>query len=75
MLVGGTPRVALSRAGTLVTASRDDAGVAFRHAEDFARTIPTAMLVELDAPSHLFWIGPTRAQAETAVHAFLAAPS
>jgi pimeloyl-ACP methyl ester carboxylesterase len=58
---------------TLVTASRDDAGVAFRHAEDFAHTIPTATFVELDAPSHLFWIGPTRAQVQGAVSAFIAA--
>ena len=58
---------------TLVTASRDDAGVAFAHAEDFARTIPTATLVEVGAPSHLFWIGPERAQVQEAVSAFITA--
>jgi pimeloyl-ACP methyl ester carboxylesterase len=58
---------------TLVTASRADAGVSFDHAQDFARTIPDATLVELDAPSHLFWIGPERAQVERAVSDFLAA--
>jgi pimeloyl-ACP methyl ester carboxylesterase len=58
---------------TLVTASRDDAGVAFGHAEDFARTISTATLVELDAPSHLFWIGPAYAQVHGAVSAFITA--
>ncbi len=63
------------RCPTLVTASRDDAGVAFRHAEDLVQTIPTATLVELDAPSHLFWIGPARAQVEAAVRAFLATPA
>jgi pimeloyl-ACP methyl ester carboxylesterase len=63
------------RCTTLVTASRDDAGVAFRHAEDLAQTIATATLVELDAPSHLFWIGPARDQVETAVHEFLATPA
>ncbi|WP_155856232.1 alpha/beta fold hydrolase [Cellulomonas sp. URHD0024] len=57
---------------TLVTASRDDGGVAFRHAEDLAGTIAAATLVELDAPSHLFWIGPARAQVEAAVHEFVA---
>ena len=62
------------RCPTLVTASRDDAGVAFTHAEDFARTIPAATLVELDAPSHLFWMGPARAQVERAVRAFLDTP-
>lgn len=57
---------------TLVTGSRHDAGVAFAHAADYARTIPGAVLVELDAPSHLFWLGPTHAEAQAAVSAFLA---
>ena len=57
---------------TLVTASRDDAGVAFAHAEDLATTIPAARLVELDAPTHLFWIGPSRAQVQGAVGGFIA---
>jgi pimeloyl-ACP methyl ester carboxylesterase len=55
---------------TLVTASRDDAGDAFDHADDFAHTIPSATLVEVDAPSHLFWIGPPHAQVQAAVSAF-----
>jgi pimeloyl-ACP methyl ester carboxylesterase len=58
---------------TLVTASRHDAGVAFAHADDFARTIPRATLVELDAPSHLFWLGPAHAGAQAAVSAFMGA--
>jgi pimeloyl-ACP methyl ester carboxylesterase len=45
---------------TLVTASRDDGGVAFAHAEDFLRTVPDARLVETGAPSHLFWLGAGR---------------
>jgi len=57
---------------TLVTASRDDAGVSFVHAEDFARTIPDATLVAHAAPSHLFWIGPERAEVQAAVTAFIA---
>jgi pimeloyl-ACP methyl ester carboxylesterase len=61
------------RCPTLVTASRHDAGVAFCHAEDFAHTIPTASLVELDAPSHLFWIGPAHAQVQEALNAFITA--
>lgn len=56
---------------TLVTASRLDGGVDFAHAEDFARTIPAATLVELACPSHLFWIGPERGQAQAAVDEFL----
>jgi pimeloyl-ACP methyl ester carboxylesterase len=59
---------------TLVTASRHDAGVSFAHAEDYAGTIPGARFVELAAPSHLFWIGPTHAQAQAAVSAFIASP-
>jgi pimeloyl-ACP methyl ester carboxylesterase len=43
---------------TLITGSRHDAGVAFEHAKDFAATIPGSTLVELDSPTHLFWIGP-----------------
>jgi pimeloyl-ACP methyl ester carboxylesterase len=58
---------------TLVTATRDDAGVEFRHAEDFADTIPPATLVELDAPSHLFWIGPASTQVQGTINSFLAA--
>ena len=60
---------------TLVTASREDAGVAFTHAQDFADTIPTATLVELEAPSHLFWIGPARAQVQGVLSSFIAATS
>lgn len=62
------------RCPTLVTASRADAGVAFRHAQDLAETIAPAVLVELEAPSHLFWIGPVRAQVEAAVEAFIGTP-
>jgi pimeloyl-ACP methyl ester carboxylesterase len=57
---------------TLVTATRHDAGVAFAHAEDYADTIPGAMLVELSAPSHLFWLGPAREEVQAAVSAFMA---
>lgn len=60
---------------TLVTASRHDAGVAFAHAEDYAGTIPRATLVELSAPSHLFWLGPAYAEAQAAVSAFMASTS
>ena len=56
---------------TLVTASPQDAGVDFRHAQDLADTIPSAHLVELTCPSHLFWIGPERSQVHAAVRDFL----
>lgn len=56
---------------TLVTASRHDGGVGFSHAEDYTATIPGARLVELASPSHLFWLGPEHAEAQTAVHSFM----
>ena len=57
---------------TLVTASRADGGVAWHHAEDFRATIAGARLVEIPAPSHLYWIGPAKAQLSATVAAFLA---
>lgn len=56
---------------TLITASRTDGGVDFAHAEDLAATIRGARLVELDAPSHLFWLGPHADSARRAVQGFL----
>ena len=51
---------------TLITGTRNDGGVDFAHAEDLAHVIRHARSVELEAPNHLFWIGP---QAEDARHA------
>lgn len=56
---------------TLVTASRDDGSVAFAHAEDQRDTIPDATLVETDAPSHLFWLGPSQVRVAEALRGFL----
>ena len=56
---------------TLVTASRHDGGVSFRHAEDFARAIPDARLVELSSPSHIFWIGPQKTQLVSILGSFV----
>jgi pimeloyl-ACP methyl ester carboxylesterase len=56
---------------TLITASRHDGGVAFAHAEDLASTIPGAQLVETDAPSHFYWLGPPRRFVLESVAAFL----
>jgi len=56
---------------TLVTSSRHDRGVSFAHAEDFTGAIPDAGLVELDSPSHLFWIGPARARLVSIVGSFI----
>jgi pimeloyl-ACP methyl ester carboxylesterase len=71
---GQTRRTAQQRVTcpTLITASRDDRGVAWAHAEDLAATIPQARLEELPAPSHLFWIGPARAHLLTVIRDFLA---
>jgi pimeloyl-ACP methyl ester carboxylesterase len=59
------------RCPTLVTGSRHDGGVSFAHAEDFANAIPDADLVELDSPSHLFWIGPGRPRLVSVVRSFI----
>jgi pimeloyl-ACP methyl ester carboxylesterase len=59
------------RCPTLVTGSRHDRGVSFEHAEDFANAIPDADLVELDSPSHIFWIGPGRARLVSIVRSFI----
>ena len=61
------------RCRALVTGSRHDAGVMFAHAQDYAETIPHAALVELSAPCHLFWLGPTQTEALAAVSAFMRA--
>lgn len=58
---------------TLVTASRNDGGVSFDHAEDFARTIPNARLVETNAQSHFYWLGPDRPALTSAVRDFIGA--
>jgi len=57
---------------TLVTASRCDGGVSFRHAEDFARTIPHARLVQTDAKSHFYWLGADQRGISDALHGFMA---
>jgi pimeloyl-ACP methyl ester carboxylesterase len=56
---------------TLVTGSPHDRGVSFAHAEDLANAIPDADLVELDSPSHIFWIGPGRARLVSIVRSFI----
>jgi pimeloyl-ACP methyl ester carboxylesterase len=63
--------MAAVRCPTLVTGSRHDRGVAFAHAEDFARHIPGAVLRELDSPNHIFWIGPDSARLASIVEDFL----
>ncbi len=62
---------ALVAAPTLVTASRYDGGVSFRHAENFVETIPHAHLHETTAPTHLYWIGDAMPDITDAVRAFL----
>jgi pimeloyl-ACP methyl ester carboxylesterase len=63
---------ALVAAPTLVTASRHDGGVSFRHARNFAETIQHAHLHETAAPTHFYWIGEARADITDAVKSFLA---
>ena len=56
---------------TLVTASRHDGGVSFAHAEDLVRTIPHARLLETNAMSHFYWLGPDRPALGDAMATFL----
>lgn len=66
-------RSALSnvRCPTLVTGSRYDRSVPFKHAENLAGAITDAVLLELDSPSHLFWIGPGRESLAAKVNTFI----
>ncbi len=70
---GAARRGAISkvRCPTLVTGSRHDGGVSFVHAEDFADLIVGATLVELESPSHLFWIGPHKPTLVSIIGSFL----
>lgn len=56
---------------TLVMGSRHDGGVDFTHAEDQARIIPGANLVDTRAPSHLFWLGPTSDSIAETISSFM----
>ncbi|MHC5796544.1 alpha/beta fold hydrolase [Lacisediminihabitans sp. FW035] len=56
---------------TLVTGSPHDRGVSFAHAQDFAANMPNAVLVELDSPSHIFWVGPGRDRLESVIRSFM----
>ena len=60
------------RCATLVTGSRHDRGVDFAHAQNLAEAIPGAHLVELDSPSHLFWLGPGQERLRSVLRDFLA---
>ncbi|MBY0287120.1 MAG: hypothetical protein K2X52_08215 [Mycobacteriaceae bacterium] len=62
----------LVTAPTLVTASRNDGGVSFRHAENFLETIPQAHLYQTAASTHLYWIGEAKSDITDAVRTFLA---
>ncbi len=56
---------------TLVTASRHDGGVSFKHGEDLSHTIPNAQLVETDAKSHFYWLGTDRQAVSDAIQDFI----
>ncbi|WP_420174858.1 alpha/beta fold hydrolase [Luteococcus sp. OSA5] len=58
---------------TLVLASRHDGVVAFAHAENAAAVIPGARLVDTEAASHLFWLGPTHDAVRREIDRFLSA--
>jgi pimeloyl-ACP methyl ester carboxylesterase len=69
----GVRRAAMSNVPcpALVTGTPHDRGVSFAHAENFASTIPDAVLLELDSPSHLFWLGRERMRLVSALASFL----
>ena len=46
--------------------------MSFDHADDFVRTIPRARLVETDAASHFYWLGPARPALSAAIQEFMA---
>lgn len=56
---------------TLITASRSDGAVSFRHAQNFAATIRCATLYETTSPTHLHWIGPEHTGITAALADFL----
>jgi pimeloyl-ACP methyl ester carboxylesterase len=56
---------------TLVTGSPYDGGVSFAHAKNLADVIPGAVLAELHSPTHLFWIGPSKAPLDSLVSSFI----
>ena len=62
---------ALVETPTLVTASRADAGVSFRHAQNFTASIRRASLIETTSPTHLYWIGSARPVVAAAAAQFL----
>ena len=53
-----------------MTASRHDGGVRFEHAKDFVRSVPKTELFETNAPSHFYWLGPSRPALSQAIHDF-----
>ena len=60
---------------TLLLATRNDAAVAYEHATHLAASLPSARLVEVDAPSHLLWLGDASDVVRRAVHTFLRGPA
>ena len=53
------------------TGSRHDGGVSFATPRTSPRAIPGAVLVELESPSHLFWIGPGTELLASTVRSFI----
>lgn len=68
------PDIAASvRQPTLVVATRCDASVPFDHAEALARTVPGAVLAEVEAVSHLLWIDPDADDVRARIREFVLA--
>jgi pimeloyl-ACP methyl ester carboxylesterase len=57
---------------TLILATRNDGAVGFEHAENLAANVPNGTLVEVDAPTHLLWLGEGSERTAAATTSFLA---
>jgi len=55
---------------TLILATRNDGAVSFDHAQYLAATLPDPSLVEINAPTHLLWLGEGSDRTAAAIESF-----
>jgi pimeloyl-ACP methyl ester carboxylesterase len=60
------------RQPVLILATRNDGAVSFDHADYLAATLAEAELMEVDAPTHLVWLGEGSDRTAAAITSFLA---
>jgi pimeloyl-ACP methyl ester carboxylesterase len=56
---------------TLILATRNDGAVSFDHAQYLAATLPDPSLVEINAPTHLLWLGEGSDRTAAAIESFI----